>query len=104
MTIIDNDCRDFLNPSPLYMSTTTTLHISLPDSLKQFVKEQVAKGHYSNPSDYLRALIRAEQKRVAEKRLENMLLEGLASGPGVTAGTPEWEDFWKSIEARVQPK
>jgi len=82
--------------------TTTTMHISLPESLKRFVKEQVEKDHYSNPSDYMRALIRAEQKRQAEKRLEAMLLEGLESGPGVTVGTPEWEEFWKGIYARVE--
>jgi antitoxin ParD1/3/4 len=82
--------------------STSTMHISLPESLKQFVKEQVEKDHYSNPSDYMRALIRAEQKRQAEQRLEAMLLEGLASGPGVTAGTPEWDEFWKKIYARVE--
>jgi Arc/MetJ-type ribon-helix-helix transcriptional regulator len=36
--------------------STDTMHISLPDSLKQYVKEQVAEEHYSNPSDFIRAL------------------------------------------------
>lgn len=78
------------------------MHISLPDSLKRFVQEQVEKEHHSSPSRYIRTLIREEQKRQDEKRLESMILEGLASGPGVTAGTPEWEEFWKGIYARVE--
>jgi antitoxin ParD1/3/4 len=84
--------------------STSTMHISLPESLKQFVKEQVEKDHYSNPSDYMRALIRAEQKRQAEKRLEEMLLEGLESGPGMTLDSPEWDAFWERIEARIESK
>lgn len=65
-----------------------TMNISLPDPLKEHVREQVATGAYSNPSDYVRALIRADRKRVEEERLEQMLLDGLASGPAVEA-TPE---------------
>jgi len=82
--------------------STATMHISLPESLKRFVQEQVENEHYSNPSDYIRTLIRNEQKRQDEKRLETMLLEGLASGQGLTMGTPEWEEFWKKVQARVE--
>lgn len=77
---------------------TVTMNISLPDSLKRFVKERVEEEHYSNPSDYVRALIREDQKRRDERRLEQMVLEGLASGPGATVGSPEWEAFWSRLE------
>ncbi len=80
------------------------MHISLPDSLKRFVQERVEKEHYSNPSDYIRTLIREEQKRQDENRLESMLLEGLASGQGLTVGTPEWDEFWKNVQVRVGQK
>jgi antitoxin ParD1/3/4 len=84
--------------------STTTLHISLPDSLKRYVKERVTEEHYSNPSDYIRALIREDQKRQAEQRLERMLLEGLASEPGAALGSPEWDGLWKRVHARIQTK
>lgn len=80
--------------------STTTLHISLPETLKQYVKERVAEDHFSNPSDYVRALIREDQKRREERRLEEMLLEGIASGPGIAPGTPEWDDFWRTLQRR----
>ena len=83
---------------------TVTMHISLPDSLKRFVKERVEEEHYSNPSDYVRVLIREDQKRRDEKRLEQMVLEGLASGPGATVGTPEWEAFWSRLQAQNEKK
>ncbi len=66
------------------------MQISLPDSLKRFVKERVEEEHYSNPSDYVRALIREDQKRRDERRLEQMILEGLASGPGIPMTPEEW--------------
>lgn len=66
------------------------MQISLPDSLKRFVKERVEEEHYSNPSDYVRALIREDQKRRDERRLEQMVLEGLASGPGIPMTPEEW--------------
>jgi len=65
-----------------------TMNISLPEPLKDHVRDQVATGNYANPSDYVRALIRADRQRVEEGRLERLLLEGLASGAPVDV-TPE---------------
>ncbi len=56
-----------------------TMNISLPDPLKEFVDAQIASGRYSSVSEYIRALIREDEKRNAEERLEALLLEGLAS-------------------------
>jgi len=56
-----------------------TMNISLPDPLKDFVDHQVAEGRYSSVSEYTRALIRDDEKRQAEERLEALLLEGLES-------------------------
>jgi len=68
-----------------------TMNISLPDSLKHFVQERASSSDYSNPSDYIRALIRADKLRAAEERLEQALLEGLNSGPSVPVDTAFWE-------------
>ena len=56
-----------------------TMNISVPDSLKQFVDNQVAEGHYSSASEYVRELIRADERRKAEDALEATLLAGLNS-------------------------
>ena len=39
-----------------------TLNVSLPDQLRSWVGEQVAEGRYSSASDYLRDLIRTDQR------------------------------------------
>jgi len=56
-----------------------TMNVSLPDPLKEFVERQIADGRYSTASEYIRELIRGDEKRRAEERLEALLLEGLAS-------------------------
>jgi antitoxin ParD1/3/4 len=71
----------------------TTMNISLPDEMKAFVETQMAADGYASASEYLRDLIRNDQKRRAKQALEAKLLEGL-QGPSVVM-TPE---DWDSIE------
>ena len=57
-----------------------TLNISLPDAMRAFIEDEVERGDYSTPSEFIRELVRADQKRKAEERLERLLLDGLKSG------------------------
>ena len=59
----------------------TSMNVSLPEALKDYVQERVAEGTFSNPSDYVRALIREDMKRQAEEKLDALLMEGINSGP-----------------------
>ena len=49
--------------------------------LEEYVKEHVADGVYSTPSDYVRDLIQADLQRRGRERVDALLLEGIASGP-----------------------
>ena len=73
-----------------------TMNISLPDAMKDFVEEQVSQGQYSSVSEYIRELVRADQKRKAKEQLEETLLEALKSEPEVV--TPEW---WAKLRAEL---
>src|SRR4030095_11922858 len=82
----------------------TSLNISLPQPLKDFVEERVKEGGYSTPSEYVRGLLREDQKRRAEERLEALLLEGLNSGKPI-AVTPEyWEKKRQQLIKRHNTK
>jgi antitoxin ParD1/3/4 len=74
-----------------------TMNISLPDPMKQYVEEQVTVGDYSSASEYMRELVRADQKRNAREQLERTLLESLAEGEAEEA-TPE---FWSTLRAEL---
>lgn len=54
----------------------STMNISLPDTLKTFVDEQVSQRGYGTSSEYMRELIRKDQDRL---QLRGLLLAGAAS-------------------------
>ncbi len=68
----------------------TTMNISLPEPLKEFVDSQVRQGGYSGASDYVRDLLRDQQQRVAAEALRGLIAEGLASGAPVPADKKYW--------------
>ena len=76
----------------------TTVTISLPDSLKEFVDAQVATKGYGNVSEYFRSLLRDAQQQEADARLEALLLEGLASGNPI----PVTEEYWRNLKAETE--
>jgi len=69
----------------------TSLNISLPQFLKDYVEEQVAGSGYSTPSEYVRELLRQDQKRHAQEKLEALLLEGINSGKPIEITPEYWE-------------
>lgn len=75
----------------------TTMNISLPDSMRAFIEQKVAYGDYSTASEYIRQLVRDDQKRAAQERLERLLMEGINSGPPreITA------EYWAEKKAKL---
>ncbi len=81
------------------------MNISFPDSLKKSIQERLEEKRYSNPSDYIRALVREDLVRREEKKLEQMLLDGINSGPGTTIHSKkDWGKFWEMIDVRIKDK
>ena len=78
----------------------TTMNISLPEMLKAFVDEQVQSGGYGSASEYIRELVRKDQKERGKARLESLLLEGFDSGEAIPI-TPEfWQELRRDMAAR----
>jgi antitoxin ParD1/3/4 len=71
----------------------TSLNVSLPESLKKYIERQTRQGGYSTPSEYMRDLIRADQRQKARDRVEALLLEGLESGPATEMTEEDWADI-----------
>lgn len=72
----------------------STMNISLPDSLKAFVDEQVRQGGYGSSSEYMRDLIRKDQDRLQLRRL---LLTGAASPSAVQADAAYFDGLRKRV-------
>jgi antitoxin ParD1/3/4 len=74
-----------------------TMNISLPDSMRDFIENQVRRGGVGTASEYIRALVREAQKRDAEEQIEAKLLEALADPSREVT-----EERWQALRARAR--
>jgi len=73
------------------------MNISLPETLKSFVDEQVAGRGYGTSSEYVRELIREDQDR---QKLRGLLLEGALSA----ATAPVDRAYFDGLRERVRTR
>ena len=57
------------------------MSFALPEPLRAYIDERVRSGNYGNTSEYLRELVRRDQKEQAMAHLRDLISEGLESGP-----------------------
>jgi antitoxin ParD1/3/4 len=82
----------------------TTLNISLSEQLRAFIEEQTQTGEYSTASEYIRALIREDQKRRARERLDALLIEGLESGDPESVTPETWIQIRQEVRNRISER
>ena len=73
------------------------MNISLPDSLKSFVEEQVARRGDDTSSEHVRELIRKDADLL---HLRGLLLKGDASTPAA----PVEASYFSTLRERVQKR
>jgi antitoxin ParD1/3/4 len=71
------------------------MNISLPDSLKALVEEQVSEHGYGTSGEDVRELIRKDQDR---QRLRTVLLEGAESAPS----DPADATYFDALRERIR--
>lgn len=76
----------------------STMNISLPEPLKNFVDEHVAAAGYGTSSEYVRELIRRDQDRL---HLRSLILEGAKSPVTGEADEQYFSDLRAGIKQRL---
>ena len=79
-----------------------SMNISLPAPLREWIESQIKGGRYGNASEYVRELIRRDQERQAQQRLEQMLLEGVKSGEASPLTKQDWAELRTDVAERLQ--
>ena len=69
-----------------------TLNIELPDELSRYVQEQVAKKGYRDASEFLAAVLEAEQHRQLDNEVDRILSEAV-DGPFAEWNEQDVEDI-----------
>ena len=72
--------------------------ITIPETMEEWVKAQIACGRYGNDSEYFRDLIRTDQDRASAKNELAALIE-----EGINSGTSESsiEDIIKHVRKKI---
>jgi antitoxin ParD1/3/4 len=77
----------------------STMNISLPDSLKSFVDEQVAQRGFGTSSEYVRELIR---KDADHSYLRDVLLKGALYAPAAPVDARYFTTLRERVQKRAQ--
>lgn len=78
------------------------VNISLPEQIKQYVDDRLNEGGYRDTSEFVYDLIREDQKRRAQERLETLLQEGLDSGEAVELTEASVQHMRAELIERIQ--
>jgi antitoxin ParD1/3/4 len=78
----------------------TSLNVSLPESMREWIDDQVKKGGYGTASEFVREVIREAQKNKARQELEAKLLAGINSGPAIEVNKAYWDRLKKQASSR----
>lgn len=81
-----------------------TLNISLPDTMKTEVEEIIATEGYGNTSEFFRDLVRNHLKERRERKIEDLLLEGINSGESSPLTKEDFENIKQRGLQRLQQK
>ena len=81
----------------------TSMNVSLPEQLRAFVSER-AVGRYGSASEYIRELIREDQRCAEQEKLEALLIQGLESGDPIEVSPELWERKRKELLDRRSRK
>ncbi|WP_150462383.1 ribbon-helix-helix domain-containing protein [Nesterenkonia ebinurensis] len=72
-----------------------TISVSVPDELKEYIDQRVARGDYASAEEYLAEKAREDRDRyeVQHQALRQKILDGMNSGPGVP---------WSAVRTEAQ--
>ncbi|MCD8489318.1 MAG: type II toxin-antitoxin system ParD family antitoxin [Desertifilum sp.] len=79
-----------------------TMNVSLPDTMRDYIEEQVKARGYGSVSEYMRDLIRQDQKRNAQEQIETLLLAGLESGTATPMSDRDWTEIRQAVQDRLK--
>ena len=77
----------------------TSINISLPVPMRAWVEEAMARSGYGNLSEYMRHLIREDQRRESDAETERRLIEAMAS-PMEPMTEEQWAEIRRTVARR----
>lgn len=83
--------------------STSTLNISLPESMRQFVETKIRSDGYGTISEYVRELIRADQKG-EDSRFDSLIAQAYASGDPSQLTKEDINEAKRIVKSRIEAR
>jgi antitoxin ParD1/3/4 len=80
-----------------------TMNISLPATLRGALEKKLERQSYGTASEYVRDLIRKDLQREAIAQVDELLLEGINSGPATPMTDEDWQELRTLAGRRPSP-
>jgi len=68
----------------------TSMNISLPAPLKDWIEQQVEERGYSTASEFVRDVLRREQEQAARAAIDARLVQAIESGESTPMSAKDW--------------
>lgn len=81
-----------------------TMNISLPDTMKTFIDRRIAEAGYNTASEYVHDLVRLDQERLDQKKLEAVLVERLEGDDWEEMSPNDWSSMREELQTRLSKK
>ena len=82
----------------------TKIQGTLSDSATEYIESQVKAGSFSTPSEYLGFLVEQARATEGRQKLDEMLEEGLNSGPPIQFSAEWWQQRKAELLASLPPE
>ena len=77
----------------------TSMSISLPEQMRGFIENRIKAGQYHNESEYVRDLIRQDQKRLSA---ETVLLQALKDAETGGVSNRQLPELMLAVKGRLK--
>ena len=79
----------------------STMTISLPAEMKQFIERQTKAKSYASTSEFIRQLVRQELQRIDNEKLERMVLQSIDTGESIPVNDNYVANLKQRVRARI---
>ena len=80
------------------MATMTSMNISVPTPMREYIERKLDAGEYGSTSEIVREALRELMRREAQQQLQTKIAEGLGSGPAIKVD----DEYWKGLKHRAK--
>jgi antitoxin ParD1/3/4 len=78
-----------------------TISLAISETIVEYIDSRVATGGYGNRSEYIRDLVRSDQREQSKQRLRQLIAEGLDSGEATPMTSADWADLDAVVRREV---